>query len=150
MHRFYLIDGRLFRAASFRPESVCGQTDDAEYILDTESAADKQIRMEWWKEARFGMFVHWGLYSSTEGQWGDETFTKGAEWIQRKANVPADVYEETMRPKFKPADDFAIQWARLAKKAGAKYLVFTNKHHEGFAMHDSAQTEFDAKDFTRS
>ena len=94
------------------------------------------------------MFVHWGLYSSTEGQWGDKEFVKAAEWIQRNAGVPADVYEETMRPKFKPAVDFATQWAELANRAGAKYVVYTNKHHEGFAMHDSAQTEFDAKDFT--
>ena len=129
--------------------SVFGQTEDDQYILDTESAADRQARMAWWKDARFGMFVHWGLYSSTEGEWGDKTFTAGAEWIQRKADVPADVYEETMRPKFKPAADFATQWAKLAKQAGAKYVVYTNKHHEGFAMHDSAQTEFDAKDFTQ-
>ena len=125
-----------------------GQTDGEKFILDTESDADRQARMAWWKEARFGMFVHWGLYSSTEGEWGDKQFTRAAEWIQRNAKVPADVYEETMRPKFKPSADFASEWAKLAKRAGAKYVVYTNKHHEGFAMHDSAQTEFDAKDFT--
>lgn len=123
-------------------------TDSAEFILDTESAAERQARMAWWKEARFGMFVHWGLYSSTDGQWGEKKFVRGAEWIQRNAGVAADVYEKTMRPKFKPKADFASEWAKLAKRAGAKYVVYTNKHHEGFAMHDSAQTEFDAKDWT--
>ena len=128
--------------------SAVGQTEKEQFILDTESVADRTARMAWWKEARFGMFVHWGLYSSTNGQWGDKEFVRGAEWIQRNAGVQADVYEKTMRPKFKPSADFASQWAKLAKQAGAKYVVFTNKHHEGFALHDSAQTEFDAKDFT--
>jgi len=128
--------------------SVEAQTETEDLILNTESIADRQTRMAWWKKARFGMFVHWGLYSSAEGQWGEKKFVRGAEWIQKKANVPADVYEKTMRPKFKPSADFATQWAQLAKQAGAKYVVFTNKHHEGFALHDSAQTEFDAKDFT--
>lgn len=118
------------------------------YLKNTESAADKQARMQWWKEARFGMFVHWGLYSSAEGEWNGKEYKRGAEWIQKLANVPADVYEETMLPQFKPSPDFASQWARLAKKAGAKYVVFTSKHHEGFALHDSAQTQFDAKDVT--
>lgn len=121
---------------------------DQDFISNTESSADKQIRMHWWKEARFGMFVHWGLYSSAEGEWGDKTFDRGAEWIQKKANVPADVYQSIMLPKFKPAPYFSAQWARLAKQAGAKYVVFTDKHHEGFALHDSAQTEFDAMDAT--
>ena len=128
--------------------SVLGQAESEQYILDTESVADRTARMAWWKEARFGMFVHWGLYSSAEGEWGEKSFNRGAEWIQKKANVPADVYEETMRPKFKPSEGFAAEWAQLAKRAGAKYIVYTNKHHEGFSMHDSAQTEYDAKDFT--
>ncbi len=128
--------------------SLSAQTDDEKFILDTETAAQRQARMAWWKEARFGMFVHWGLYSSTEGEWGEKKFVRGAEWIQRNAGVSADEYEKTMRPKFKPSADFAEQWAKLAKRAGVKYVVYTNKHHEGFAMHDSAETEFDAKDFT--
>lgn len=127
---------------------VAEQTETEKFILDTESPADRKARMAWWKEARFGMFVHWGLYSSTDGEWGEKKFVRGAEWIQKNAGVQADVYEKTMRPKFKPSADFASEWAKLAKRAGAKYVVYTNKHHEGFAMHDSAQTEFDAKDWT--
>jgi len=127
---------------------LSSQTESEQFILNSETPADRKARMAWWKEARFGMFVHWGLYSSTDGEWGDKKFVRGAEWIQRNAGVAADVYEVTMRPKFKPNTDFATQWAKLAKRAGAKYVVYTNKHHEGFAMHDSAQTEFDAKDWT--
>ena len=133
----------------FNGSSICcAEEDTSKLIIDTESATDREARMDWWKESRFGMFVHWGLYSSAEGEWGEKTFTRGAEWIQKKAAVPADVYQATMLPKFKPSVDFAKQWAQLAKQAGAKYVVFTNKHHEGFALHDSAQTEFDAKDVT--
>ncbi|TWU34572.1 Alpha-L-fucosidase [Novipirellula aureliae] len=147
MKRMGLIAGFCL-LMGFSGVQVNAQTEGQEYILNTESAADKQERMAWWKEARFGMFVHWGLYSSAEGEWGDKTFTRAAEWIQRNANVSADVYQETMLPKFKPAPDFASKWASLAKQAGAKYVVFTNKHHEGFALHDSTQTEYDAKDVT--
>ena len=57
--------------------SAVGQTEKEQFILDTESVADRTARMAWWKEARFGMFVHWGLYSSTNGQWGDKEFVRG-------------------------------------------------------------------------
>ena len=140
--------GSLAAQTASKQTASPSQTDGDQFILDTETPADRKARMAWWKEARFGMFVHWGLYSSTNGEWGDKKFVKGAEWIQRNAGIPADVYEKTMRPKFKPKAGFATEWAKLAKRAGAKYVVYTNKHHEGFAMHDSAQTEYDAKDFT--
>ncbi len=120
----------------------------SDYILNTELPQDFRERMAWWKEARFGIFVHWGLYSSAEGEWDGEVYTGGVEWIQKRAGVSPDVYEKTMLPKFKPAPDFASQWARLAKQAGAGYVVFTSKHHEGFSMNDSSQTTFDAKDVT--
>ena len=60
-------------------DSANGQTENENFILKTESPADRKARMAWWKEARFGMFVHWGLYSSTEGEWGDQKFNRGAE-----------------------------------------------------------------------
>lgn len=111
-----------------------------------ESQAAFDARMRWWREARFGMFVHWGLYSAAAGRWNGEPVKGSAEWIQRNAHVPADEYARQMLPQFKPKPGFAREWARLAKEAGAKYLVFTSKHHEGFALHDSAATTFDAQD----
>ncbi|MEE9368876.1 MAG: alpha-L-fucosidase [Pontiella sp.] len=129
-------------------QDVANSEAESSYILNTESPENLHARLKWWKEARFGMFVHWGLYSSAEGGWDGKTYPGGAEWIQKKAEVPADIYEKTMLPKFKPAPDFATQWARLAKQAGAGYVVFTSKHHEGFSMNDSAQTDFDAKAVT--
>ncbi len=120
-------------------------TDDA----PAETRQQRDTRMAWWREARFGMFVHWGLYAIAAGQWDEQTWERGGmEWIQRRANVPADVYAERLLPQFKPKQDFAREWAKLAKDAGCKYVVFTDKHHEGFALHDSDVTKFDAKDVT--
>ncbi len=114
-----------------------------------ETTQQRDQRMKWWREARFGMFVHWGLYAIPAGQWDGKKWTRGGmEWIQKRANVPADVYADRLLPQFKPKEGFAKEWAALAKAAGCKYVVFTNKHHEGFALHDSAVTTFDAKDVT--
>ncbi len=117
--------------------------------LQSESAQQRDQRMDWWREARFGMFVHWGLYAIAAGEWDGKIWTQGGmEWIQQRANVPADEYARRLLPQFKPKEGFAKEWADLAKAAGCKYVVFTNKHHEGFALHDSAVTTFDAKDVT--
>jgi alpha-L-fucosidase len=117
--------------------------------LPSESAAQRDERMRWWREARFGMFVHWGLYAIAAGEWDGRKWTRGGmEWIQKRANVPADVYAERLVPQFKPKQGFAREWAELAAAAGCKYVVFTNKHHDGFALHDSAVSDFDAKDVT--
>lgn len=117
--------------------------------LPLETSEQRDARMAWWREARFGMFVHWGLYSVPAGEWDGRKFKQGGvEWIQKKANIAADVYEQRLLPQFKPKADFAAEWAATAKMAGCKYLVFTSKHHEGFALHDSQLTTFDAKDAT--
>jgi len=111
----------------------------------------RNARMEWFRDAHFGMFVHWGLYSVAEGIWnGKDYATNGgaAEWLQNAANVPADVYAKTLTPLFRPKKDFAREWARMAKDAGCRYVIFTSRHHEGFALHDSKTTAFDGMDVT--
>lgn len=114
-----------------------------------ESQAAFDARMRWWREARLGVFVHWGLYSAAAGYWNGQPVWQAGEWIQRNAEVPTDEYARVLLPRFKhPKPGFAREWARLARAAGAKYLVFTSKHHEGFALHDSAVSDFDAKDLT--
>ena len=93
------------------------------------------------------MFVHWGLYAIPAGEWDGKVWTSGGmEWIQNHANVPADVYAQKLTPQFHPKTGFAAEWGQIAKSAGCKYVAFTNKHHEGFALHDSAVTDFDAQD----
>ena len=103
-------------------------------------AADRDARMAWWRDARFGMFIHWGLYSGAGGAWDGKVYPQHyAEWIQHWAGVPCNEYERQMRPLFKPAKGFADQWAQLAEDAGMRYAVLTSKHHDGFTLFNSAQ-----------
>ena len=119
--------------------AVFGRPCPAQTGVPTETAAQRDARMKWWREARFGMFVHWGLYSGLAGTWdGKAVGTRGGmEWIQKHVKADTDTYAKAAIPLFKPKPGFAREWARLAKEAGCRYLVFTTKHHEGFALHDS-------------
>ena len=112
--------------------------------------ASRDARMKWWREARFGMFVHWGLYSGLAGTWdGRKVGDRGGmEWIQQRVGVDTKTYAEKAIPLFRPKAGFAKEWAHLAKEAGCQYVVFTTKHHEGFALHDSKVTDYDAMDVT--
>jgi len=112
----------------------------------TETAPQRDARLAWWREARFGMFVHWGLYSGLAGTWDGKSVgqTGGMEWIQQRVGADTDTYTKAAIPLFKPTPGFATEWARLAKAAGCRYLVFTTKHHDGFALHDSKVSDFDA------
>ena len=103
----------------------------------------KEERIAWWREARFGLFIHWGLYSIPAGAWGDRT--NHAEWIRTTAEIPINEYER-LRGFFNPQKFDADQWVLAAKNAGMKYLVITSKHHDGFGLFDSAQTDWDVMD----
>ncbi len=118
----------------------------AEAMGGPESPAAHDARMQWWREARFGMFVHWGLYSGLAGTWeGKPAGTSGGmEWIQNMVKADTATYARAAVPKFRPKPGFAREWARLARAAGCSYVVFTTKHHEGFALHDSRVGDFDA------
>jgi alpha-L-fucosidase len=112
--------------------------------VETIESRDK--RMQWWREARFGMFVHWGLYSGLAGTWNGKPVGKrgGMEWIQQRVRADTGIYAERAIPLFKPTPGFAKEWSTLARKTGCRYLVFTTKHHDGFALHDSKASEYDA------
>ena len=105
-----------------------------------ETKEDKDARMEWWREARFGMFIHWGLYSVPAGEWKGET--NHGEWIRTTAEIPIDEYDK-FREQFNPVNFDAQEWVRMARDAGMKYIVITSKHHDGFCLFDSKQTDFD-------
>ena len=113
-----------------------------------ESRAERDDRMGWWREARFGLFIHWGLYAIPAGEWdGKQTY---AEWIRHSAKIPREEYDGFVE-QFNPVRFDADEWVRLAKRAGMKYIVITSKHHDGFCLWDSALTDFDIRStpFTR-
>jgi len=96
--------------------------------------------LEWWREARFGLFIHWGLYAVPAGEWNGEK--NHAEWIRDSAEIPLDVYDRFTK-QFNPIKFNADKWVRMAKEAGMKYIVITSKHHDGFCLFDSEYTDFD-------
>jgi alpha-L-fucosidase len=102
--------------------------------------SEHDARMAWWREARFGLFIHWGLYAIPAGEWKEET--KHAEWIRTTARIPLQVYDQFVG-QFNPVKFNAEEWVRLAKEAGMKYIVITSKHHDGFCLFDSQYTDFD-------
>ena len=104
-------------------------------IRQYEAAAGKSRgkRMKWWNEARYGMFVHWGLYSLIGRH----------EWVQCYECIPVEEYEK-LAARFKPRPGAPKEWAKLAKDAGMKYMVMTTKHHEGYCLWDTKQTDYNA------
>jgi len=114
----------------------------------TETKQQRDSRMQWWRQARFGMFVHWGLYSGLAGTWkGKPVGTRGGmEWIQQRVRADTWEYAHEAVPLFRPEEGFALQWAELARNAGCRYLVFTTKHHDGFCLFESQHTTYDAHD----
>jgi alpha-L-fucosidase len=97
-------------------------------------------RLQWWREARFGLFLHWGLYAVPAGEW--KGGTDHGEWIRDSAQIPVGEYEQ-FQARFDPVRFEADQWVALAREAGMRYLVITSKHHDGFGLFDSAQTDWD-------
>ncbi len=93
--------------------------------------------MEWWNDAKFGMFIHWGVYSDLAGYWKGEPYAGYAEHIMRMAQIPLETYKKEVAAPFNPVDFDAEEWVKICKDAGMKYMVITSKHHDGFAMFDS-------------
>jgi len=107
-----------------------------------ESPAQRAQRMQWFEQARFGMFIHWGVYSVPAGEYGGAT--SYGEWIMEQAKIPVSSYER-FSAQFNPVKFDAREWVRMAKDAGMKYIVITSKHHDGFCLWDSAQTDWDIR-----
>lgn len=108
----------------------------------------REERIQWWREARFGMFIHWGLYALPAGVWKDKVYPTGySEWIMFSEKIPVKEYE-LLAGKFNPAKFAAGAWVEIAKKAGMKYIVLTTKHHDGFSMFKSRLTPYNVVDAT--
>jgi alpha-L-fucosidase len=103
-----------------------------EQVLES-AERSRRRRMAWWREARFGMFVHWGLYAQ---------LGRG-EWVMNRERIPTREYEK-LADSWKPKPRPMREWAKLAVEAGMRYMVMTSKHHEGFCLWDTAQTGYNA------
>ena len=122
------------------------QTAQKEQAARKEQAA-KDARMAWWRDARFGMFIHWGLYAVPAGMYKGKRVDGIGEWIMNNGKIPVADYEKYAQ-QFNPIGFNADEWVRRAKSAGMKYIVITSKHHDGFCLWDSKVTQWDAVDAT--
>lgn len=118
------------------------------------NSPEKQKTLEWFKEAKYGMFIHWGLYSQAGGIWKDTRINDSpypgprvAEWLMHSFRIPREEYAKLAK-NFNPDTSFAETIAKLAKDSGMKYVVITAKHHDGFALFDSKYSEYDMMDAT--
>ena len=104
-------------------------------------------RMQWWRDARFGLFIHWGLYAIPAGEWKGKEIAGIGEWIMKRATIPAVEYRELAK-QFNPVKYNAKDYVQLAKDAGMKYITITSKHHDGFAMFKSNSSKYNIVDAT--
>ena len=107
----------------------------------------RKKRLEWFRDARFGMFIHWGVYAVPAGEWKGKKIEGLGEWIMNRAKIPVNEYEQ-LAPQFNPVKFDADEIVRLAKNAGMKYIVITSKHHDGFAMYRSQTSKYNIYDAT--
>ncbi|MEN1678978.1 MAG: alpha-L-fucosidase [Planctomycetota bacterium] len=99
-------------------------------------------RIAWWTDARFGMFIHWGLYAIPAGEWNGKRVPGIGEWIMHRAPIKPRDYQP-LAQRFNPTKFDADAWVRLMKDAGCRYFVITTKHHDGFALFRSDVSDYD-------
>lgn len=112
-----------------------------------ETKEQRDERMAWWRAARFGMFIHWGVYSVPAGEYKGHQNQHIGEWHMLDFRMPVAEYAEYAK-QFNPVKFNADEWVRLAKEAGQKYIVITTKHHDGFAMFKSQASSYNIYDAT--
>lgn len=108
---------------------------------------DRNARMAWWREAKFGMFVHWGIYSVVGGEYKGQKLPNSAEWMMNRGKIPIVEYRKYAE-QFNPTKFDAEAFVKLAKDTGMKYMVITAKHHDGFSMFGSKATDYNVVDAT--
>ena len=128
-----LNSGNLMTAAVAGTNSAVQASPDP---YANETPAHRDARMAWWREARFGMFIHWGVYSVPAGTYDGKQIPGIGEWIMNKGKIPMAEYQ-TYAKEFNPVKFNADEWVKTAKDAGMKYIVITAKHHDGFVMFDT-------------
>lgn len=103
----------------------------------------KNTKAPWWDDGKFGLFIHWGLYSLLAGEYKGKRTDNIAEWIMHDLDIPAEEYRK-LADSFNPTSFDADAIVKLAKQAGMKYVVLTSKHHEGFALYDSKVSSYNS------
>jgi len=112
-----------------------------------ETPAQRDARMAWWREAKFGMFIHWGIYAVPAGSYDGKQVDNVGEWIMSLAKIPSDRYQAFAKD-FNPVKYDPTAWAALAKEAGMRYMVITSKHHDGFTLFPTAASKWNVVDAT--
>ena len=145
--RFLIASAFLGLSAS--PLLAAGTDDTPESIASAASIAalqptpaERDARLAWWRDARFGMFVHWGVSSHLGGSWRGKGYGGYAEHIQRARKIPMADYRNEVVEQFNPTGFNAEEWIQLAKDAGVGYFIITAKHHDGFAMFESKASDY--------
>ncbi len=126
-------------------EGVTVETGGVALEAVKETPAQRDARLAWWREAKFGLFIHWGVYAVPAGKYGEKT--SYGEWIMQSARIPVPVYREFAR-EFNPVKYDPELWVKTAKDAGMKYIVITSKHHDGFALYPSDASKWNIADAT--
>ena len=98
-------------------------------------------QIQWFKDAKYGLFIHWGIYAQLGGTFEGEIIPYGTEWIMKNARIPVSAYS-ALAETFNPGEFDAEYIVKKAKQWGMKYIVFTAKHHDGFAMYDSKISDY--------
>lgn len=137
-HRLLILLGLFFLAGGWLAPVACPAQDAGSSFMN-ETPAQHDARMAWWRAARFGLFIHWGVYSVPAGEWnGQKDY---AEWFLEQTRMPVSQYEK-YAAQFNPTNFDAEKWVSMAKNAGMKYIVITSKHHDGFGMFRSDLTDW--------
>jgi alpha-L-fucosidase len=108
---------------------------------NTESPEAREARLAWFKQAKYGLFIHWGLYAIPAGEWKGKTSPGLGEWVMNRSKIPVKQYEQ-LANQFNPTKFDADAWVQMAQNAGMKYIVITSKHHDGFALFDSKVSNY--------
>ena len=113
----------------------------AQAPANPESPEALEARLAWFKQAKYGLFIHWGLYAIPAGEWKGKTSPGLGEWIMNRSKIPVKEYEQLAK-QFNPTKFNADAWVQMAQDAGMKYIVITSKHHDGFAMFNSKVSNY--------
>ena len=143
---YFLVLAILFINISQAQEKKVIKTDQETINYLEESPESFDQRMKWWRDDRFGMFIHWGVYAIPAGKYNGKEVKGIGEWIMKHGEIPVIEYEKYAK-QFNPVKFDADEWVRILKDAGMKYLVITSKHHDGFAIWDSKVSNYDIVDF---